>query len=334
MRIQSRTLVLVLTLIFAVVVVSTGFAAGQQEGGEADDEKLMYIITPTFANPFFKSESDAAEAKAQELGYETVAQTHDNDPKKQAELIDQAIAQDADAIVLDNAGADATIEAVRKAKENGVPSFLIDREINAQGIAEAQIISNNFQGAKLSAEAFVDFMDEEGKYVELTGKPSDNNARIRSNGFHEIIDQYPDMEMVARETANWSQTEANQDMESIIQANPDIKGVICGNDTMAMGAWAALKSAGMTDVVVVGFDGSNDVRDVILNREGMEGGIKATGLQPTVQMAEQAVIQADEFIRTGETGKPEKQLIDCILITAENAARLDNFQLHDEPVVQ
>ncbi len=49
-------------------------------------------------------------------------------------------------------------------------------------------------------------------------------------------------------------------METILQANPDIKGVISGNDTMAMGAIAALQAAGRKDVIVVGFDGSNDVR--------------------------------------------------------------------------
>ena len=81
--------------------------------------------------------------------------------------------------------------------------------------------------------------------------------------------------MVAQQTANWSQTEAYTVMESILQANPGIKGVISGNDTMAMGAWAALEAAGRTDVIVVGFDGSNDVRDCI-----MAGGIKATVLQP------------------------------------------------------
>ena len=161
------------------------------------------------------------------------------------ELFDTAIARGAAAIVLDNAGADATIAAVEKAKNAGIPSFLIDREINAKGVAVSQIISNNYQGAKLGAEEFVRLMKEKGQYVELVGKESDTNAGIRSQGYHDIIDQYPDLKMVARQSANWLQPEAYDKMESIIQAHPTIKGVICGNDTMAMGAMAALKTAGL-----------------------------------------------------------------------------------------
>ena len=95
-------------------------------------------------------------------------------------------------------------------------------------------------------------------------RESDTNAGVRSRSYHDVIDQYPDLKMVARQSANWSQPEAFGKMESILQANPNIKGVVCGNDTMAMGAMAALKAAGKGDVVVVGFDGSNDVRDSIL----------------------------------------------------------------------
>ena len=111
-------------------------------------------------------------------------------------------------------------------------------------------------------------------------------------------------------------------METILQANPGIKGVICGNDTMAMGAWAALEAAGRTEVIVVGFDGSNDVRDSILN-----GGIKATVLQPAYRQAQLAVEQADQYLETGSTGQPEKQLMDCVLITSENAGDLETFAL-------
>ena len=165
-------------------------------------------------------------------------------------------------------------------------------------------------------------MGEEGNYVELLGRDSDTNAGIRSSGYHNVIDQYPDLKMVAQQSANWSQTEAYQKMESILQANPDIKGVISGNDTMAMGAWAALEAAGRSDVIVVGFDGSNDVRDSI-----KAGGIKATVLQPAYRQAEIAVEQADQFLKTGSTGLEEKQLMDCVLIDETNVDKLETFAL-------
>ena len=85
---------------------------------------------------------------------------------------------------------------------------------------------------------------------------------------------------------------------------------------------AALEAAGRTDVIVVGFDGSNDVRDSIL-----KGGIKATVLQPAYAQAQMAVEQADTFIAGGATGVEEKQLMDCVLINADNASKLETFAL-------
>jgi erythritol transport system substrate-binding protein len=307
------------TVLLAVVLViaSTTFAFAEGKG-------TIAIIMPPHDNPFFKAEADGAESKALELGYEVWSVQHGDDANKQLELFDAAIAKGVVAIILDNAGADATVAAVKKAKDAGIPSFLIDREITEAGVAVSQIISNNFQGAQAGAEEFVKLMEEEGTYIELVGKESDTNAGIRSKGYHDIIDQYPGLEMVAQESANWSQKEAFEDMQTLLQAHPDVKGVICGNDTMAMGAMAALKAAGKGDVIVVGFDGSNDVRDSIL-----AGDIKATVLQPCYREAEMAVEQADKFIKEGSTGLPEKQLMDCVLINADNAAKLETFKLAD-----
>ena len=285
---------------------------------------LIAIITPSHDNPFFKAEAVGAEAKAKELGYETLVLVHDDDANKQSQLIDTAIGRGAKAIILDNAGSEASIAAVQKAKDAGVPSFLIDREINATGVAVSQIVSNNYQGAQLGAEEFVKLMGEKGNYVELLGREADLNAGIRSKGYHDIIDEYPDLKMVAQQSANWSQTEGYSKMETILQANPDIKGVISGNDTMAMGAIAALQAAGRKDVIVVGFDGSNDVRDSITS-----GGIKATVLQPAYAQAQMAVEQADTYIKTGKGPAEEKQLMDCVLINADNATKLETFALKD-----
>lgn len=292
--------------------------------GLAQDGQLIVIITPSHDNPFFKAEAEGAKARAEELGYTTQVYSHDDDANKQNELIDSAIAAGAAAIILDNAGADASVAAVQKAKDANIPSFLIDREINATGVAVAQIVSNNYQGATLGAEAFVEAMGEAGNYVELVGKESDTNAGIRSSGYHDVIDQYPDLVMVAQQSANWSQTEAFTKMESILQANPDIKGVIAGNDTMAMGALAALEAAGRSDVIVVGFDGSNDVRDAIV-----AGKITATVLQPAYRQAQYAIELADKYLKEGSTGVDEKISMDCVLIDSGNAGQLETFALAD-----
>src|SRR3546814_217713 len=179
---------------------------------------IIAIIMPPYYNPFFRAQAVAARDRAVALGYEPLMLVHDDDASKQSEMIDTAIARGAKAIVLDNAGAAATVAAVRRAKLAGVPSFLIDRELNVRGVAVSQIVSNNYQGAQIGAQAFVDAMAEKGSYAELVGREADTNAAIRSQGFHAIIDQYPAMKQVARQSANWSQTEAYAKMESMLQS--------------------------------------------------------------------------------------------------------------------
>lgn len=289
----------------------------------ADAGGLIAIITPSHDNPFFKAEADAAQAEAESLGYTTSVSSHDDDPNKQSELIDAAISNGAKAIVLDNAGADASIGPVQKAVDAGIPVFLIDREINATGIASAQIVANNAQGAAAVAEEWVAALPDGGKYIELTGKESDTNAGVRSQAFASVISQYPDLVMAAQETANWSQDEAFTKIETLLQRDPDIQGIIAGNDTMALGAVAAVEAAGLTgQVVIAGFDGSPDAVAAI-----EEGTLLATGLQPAVLISQLAVQQADTLLKTGSTGEDEKQSIDCIVINADNAGSYTLFAL-------
>ncbi|MFC9428867.1 D-ribose ABC transporter substrate-binding protein [Streptomyces sp. NPDC056987] len=324
-RKRTRTATTIAALAAGALLLTACGGSGDSSSGAASSESgsksnLVAIITPSADNPFFKAEADAAKKKAESLGYTTSVASHDDDPNKQSELVDAAISRKAAAIILDNAGADASIGPVRKATKAGVPVFLIDREINETGIAKAQIVSNNAQGAQLAAQEFVTAMDGKGEYVELTGKESDTNASVRSKGFTDVISQYPDMKQVAKQTANWDQQEAFSKMETILQRNPKIRGVIAGNDTMALGAVAALKSAKRENVIVVGFDGSPDAIAQI-----KAGTMRATALQPAALGAERAVEQADTYVKTGKTGQPEKQSIDCELITEKNAAEYGVF---------
>src|SRR3984893_14039088 len=301
------------------------FAAGAMvQSAVAQQKKLIAIIVPSPENPFFKALADAAEAKAKSLGYDALVLVHNDDPVKQDQLFDTAIARKAAAIILDNAGADATIAAVKKAKNAGIPSFLVDREINETGSAVAQLVSNNYQGAELGAEEVAKLMGEEGDYVELIGKETDTNAGIRSKGYNDTLSQYPKLKKVAAQSANWNQAEAFQKMQTIIQQFPNIKGVISGNDTMALGAYAALKAAGKGKVIVVGFDGSRDVADSI-----KAGEIRATVLQPVVHLSELAVDQADQYIKSGKASQDEKQTIDCVLINPDNVKNYTSFGLKD-----
>jgi erythritol transport system substrate-binding protein len=289
----------------------------------ADSSKpLIFIIVPSQDNPFFKAEADAAAARASALGFRVRVDAHDDDAYRQDNLIDAAIASNAAAIILDNAGSDSSIAAVRRATKAGIPCFLIDREIAADGIAKAQIIADNHQGAKVVAEEFVHSIGPQGgEYAELLGRESDTNAQVRTSGFHSVLDLQRGLKRVAAQSANWSQAEAFQKTETILQAHSNIKGIIAGNDTMALGAAAAVKSAGLKGIRITGFDGSPDALAAIRSGE-----LQATTLQPAVVIARLAVDEASQFLRSGVTGKPERQVIPCDLVTQSNVDNYGDFE--------
>jgi erythritol transport system substrate-binding protein len=288
----------------------------------ADQSKpLIAIIVPSQDNPFFKAEADAAAAHAISLGYRVRIDSHNDDAYRQDNLVDAAIASNAAVLILDNAGSDSSVSAVRRATKAGIACFLIDREIAATGYAKSQIIADNKQGSRLVAQEFARTLGNGKEYAELLGRESDTNAQIRTTGYHSVLDKISGLKLVSAQSANWSQSEAFQKTETMLQAHGDISGIIAGNDTMALGAAAAVKSAGLTNIHITGFDGSPDAVSAIRS-----GALDATVLQPAVLIATMAIDQADKYLKTGSTGKPELQMIPCDLVTRGNADQYANFE--------
>ena len=188
MKIRS----LLCTAIAASLFSSAGFAA---------EKGTIMILVNSLDNPYYASEAKGANLKAQELGYKTSVLSHGEDVKKQSELIDAAIGKKVQGIILDNADSTASVAAIKKAKEAGIPVVLINREIPVDDVALEQITHNNFQAGSDVATVFVEKMGEKGKYAELTCNLADNNCVTRSKSFHQVLDQYPDMQSVARQDA-------------------------------------------------------------------------------------------------------------------------------------
>jgi erythritol transport system substrate-binding protein len=297
----------------APLLTGAAWAAGQ-----------MTIIVNDPSNPYWLTEGNVAKATAEKLGYTATVGAHKGDTNTESNLIDTAITNHAVAIILDPANASGSIGAVKKAIAANIPVILVNAEINQEGLAKAQLVSNNAQGAALGAEQWVKDVGQKGNYVELLGAPSDNNAATRSNGYATVLSQFPDLHEVGKQVANWDRTQGHNAMQSLLQAHPHIIGVISGNDEMALGAIAALKEAGkLNSIKVGGFDGSPDAVAAVKSGE-----MQYTVLQPVAIFSAKAVDEADHYIKTGKTGaSSEKQLFDCVLITKANAAKLNNFQL-------
>lgn len=326
---KRKFLILLIGLLTAFGLAACGGSDSKSDSDSADGAAkgggTIAIITVDPSNPYWKAEVDTAVAEAEKLGYDTTVDAHGNDPDKQNQFIDAAISKKVVAIILDPAGADESIGAVQKATDAGIPVFLVNAEISEQGIAKAQIVSNNAQGATLGAQAWAEAVGGKGEYVELFGNPTDNNAQVRSDGYAGVISQYPDLKLVQTETANWDRAQGKEKMEILLSAHPNIVGVVSGNDEMALGAIQALKDAGKLDQVkVLGFDGNDDAVAAV-----KAGEMVATVLQPIVTGTTLAVKYADDYIKNGTEPDPEKQAIDCVLITADNADKLSGFVLSE-----
>jgi erythritol transport system substrate-binding protein len=312
------TIAVVGALALAACSKSPDSGASAANGGSADASKgggLMSIIVNDPSNPYWQTEGNVAKAEAEKLGYQATVGASKGDTNTESNLIDTAITNKAVAIILDPANASGSIGAVKKAVAANIPVIIVNAEINQEGLAKAQLVSNNAQGAALGAQQWVKDMGEKGNYVELLGSPSDNNAATRSNGYNTVLSQYPDLKKVGSQVANWDRTQGHDKMQSMLQANPNITGVISGNDEMALGAIAALKEAGkLSNIKVGGFDGSPDAIAAI-----KAGELQYTVLQPVATFAAKALQEADSFVKTGKTGAAtEKQLFDCLLVTKAN----------------
>lgn len=278
-----------------------------------DGPRKMAVVVSTMNNPWFVFLAEQAAAKAKSLGYEARIFDSQNNTALERDHFENIIVAGYDAILFNSTDADGSVANVMQAKEAGIPVFCMDREINSLTAATSQILSDSYSGAVAIGKQFTRSLDREGAYVEILGLVGDNNTWARSKGFHSVVDNYPGFRMVAQQSADFDRNKALEVMESILQAHPDIKGVFCGNDAMAMGAYQALVSAGLDKkVLVFGFDGAEDVVNAIA-----EGKVAATGMQFPKVMAETAAQFADEYVK-GRRDFPQKIPVAVELVTGNN----------------
>jgi ABC-type sugar transport system substrate-binding protein len=275
--------------------------------------KRMAVVVSTLNNPWFVFLAETAAARATALGYDAKIFDSQNNTATEGDHFENIVVAGFDAILFNSTDANGSVANVLKAKAAGIPVSCMDREINASNAATSQILSDSYSGAVAVAMYFTQQLNKKGKYVELLGLVGDNNTWARSKGFHSVVDNYPGLQMMAQQSADFDRNKAMEVMESILQAHPDIDAVFCGNDGMAMGAYQALVAAGKANQVkVFGFDGAEDVITAI-----KENKVAATGMQFPKVMAETAAQFADEYVK-GRRTFPQKIPVAVELVTGKN----------------
>jgi len=295
------------------MLVFTAVAFFNCANKKADSPKKIAVVISTLNNPWFVVLGESAAQRARELGYEATIFDSQNNTSKEAEHFENLIAAGYSVVLFNPTDSEGSVSNVKRAKQAGIPTFCMDREVNSLDAATSQIISDSFSGCVELGEYFVRQLNKKGKYVELLGLVGDNNTWNRSKGFHSVVDHFPELVMVAQQSADFDRSKAMEVLESVIQSNPDIDAVFCGNDAMAMGAYQALVTARKEkDVMIFGFDGADDVMDAIKEKK-----IKSTVMQSPKNMGQIAAELADKFIN-GKRDFSAKTLLAVEVVTQEN----------------
>lgn len=300
-------------ILVLLIMLMAIYGCNEKENRSSDQGKKVAVIVSTLNNPWFVVLAETAANHARKLGYQATIFDSQNNTALETDHFENAISSGYDAVLFNPTDADGSIANVKIARDASVPVFCMDREINANDVAVSQILSDSYAGCIAIGKYFVEKLNKKGKYVEILGLVGDNNTWSRSKGFHAVVDHYPELKMVAQQNADFDRNKAMEVMESILQVHPDIKGVFCGNDGMAMGAYQALVAAGKDQqVMVFGFDGASDVITSIQQKK-----ILATGMQFPKLIAKTAANYAHEYFE-GKRDFAQKVPVTVEMVNQEN----------------
>jgi ribose transport system substrate-binding protein len=282
---------------------------------------VVALVMKSLANEFFKTMEDGARAhQRQHAGeYELVAAgiKDEQDVARQIEIVEQMIARRVDALVLAPADSKALVAAAQRAQQAGIVVVNIDNRLDREVMA-ARTVSipfvgpDNRKGARLVGDAVAAQLSHGDPVAVIEGAPNAFNGIQRKLGFEDAA-AAAGLRIVRSQSAQWETARANQVVAALLTELPELKAVLCANDSMALGAVAALKAAGRNgEVKVGGFDNISAVRDLLRS-----GDIVATADQHGDRLAVYGIEYALEMLKhPGATPADRETPVD--LITRES----------------
>lgn len=315
----------VMVLLVGALLTGMVFAGGQREGQEEsaameEERPVVGLVMKSLANEFFKTMEEGAQAYAREDGtFELVAvgMNSETDIDTQISAMETFITQQVDMIVLAPADSVGLVPSVKRAVDAGIAVVNFDVTLNDQALVESGLPEDflfvgpdNAEGAEMVGDYLGETIGEGAKVFIIEGNPGADNAQQRKEGFMRSVERY-NFDVLASRTAHWETEEANTVVTNLLTAHPDVQGIMCANDSMAVGAARALEAAGRTDIQIVGFDNIGAVQELI-----RQGKVLATIDQFGPEMAANAIKVGFRIIEGEELSGWVKTPIE--LVTAEN----------------
>ncbi len=228
--------------------------------------KIGYIAKNT-TNPYMNAQAKGVEKAGEDMGFEAVTQAPStaDSVEEQVKLMEDMIQQGMDVIIVHCADSNGIMPGVRKAQEAGILVLTIGTPASEDTFLRTGV--DYYETGYTIAKEMAEKLGGKGNIIILEGPPGAANAIERLNGINDALAEYPDIEVVASQTANFKRTEGMSVTENLIQKHTDIQGLIGCNDESALGGMQALKAANMNDVLVAGFDGSVDATSAVESGE-------------------------------------------------------------------
>lgn len=322
---RTRTLLaLVLAAALCLGFAGCGASPTSTQGNQAPPQPgkpRIALIMKSLANEFFLTMENGAR-KHQEThaaDYELITEgiKDELDVNRQVQLVEQMIGQGVTAIVIAPADSKALVPVCKRAMDAGITVVNIDNKFDDAVLADKQVRipfvgPDNRKGAKQCADYLMKQLQPGDPVAILEGVPSAYNGIQRKLGFEDAI-KAAGVNVVASQVGDWEMNKANQVVSAMITEHPELKAILCANDSMSLGAVAALRGAGKAGAIkVIGYDGISAVREMIA-----KGDILATIEQHADQLAVFGIEYALEMIKTKQPPADRETPVD--LITTANA---------------
>lgn len=292
----------------AVVAALAVFPMSQALAAEGGKPKVA-LVMKSLANEFFQTMQDGAKAhqKQHAAEYNLIANgiKDETDTAAQIKIIQQMIVEKVDAIVLAPADSKALVPVVKEAVDKGVLVVNIDNKLDEAALKEKGLVvpfvgPDNRKGARLVGDYLAKQLKAGDKVGILEGVSTTFNAQQRTAGFQDAM-AAAKVKVVGVQSGQWEMEKGNLVASAMLRENPDLKALLCGNDNMALGAVAAVKTAGKTgQVKVVGYDNINAIKPLL-----KDGKVLATADQ---YAAKQAVFGIETALGAIKAKKSQKDL--------------------------
>ncbi|MFF5300514.1 substrate-binding domain-containing protein [Streptomyces sp. NPDC013161] len=295
-----------------VTVAIVGATSFLHDDSSTSTKPKLGLSLSTLNNPFYVQLKSGAQAEAKKLGLDLTVTDAQNDASQQANQLQNFTSSSYSAIIVNPVDSDAASNSVKAADKAKIPVIAVDRAVNKAAV-DTLVASDNVVGGELAAKTIGEKLGGTGKIVILQGQAGTSAARERAEGFAKGLKAFPGIQVVAQQPADFDRTKGLDVMSNLLQAHPDVQGVIAANDEMALGAIKALGSKAGKSVSVVGFDGTPDGLTAV-----KQGTLYASVAQQPSQLGRIAV---DNALRAAQGKKVETTVkVPVKVVTKENVA--------------